>query len=233
MKSLITAAVFSLAVASPQISSAATSTFAATLTELNNSGVAGTARLVFDDVAMTLAVNVNATGLEPDSVHVQHIHGHPGGQQSVTPSFALGSDADGDGFIELAEGRPFYGPIILSLTDDTQMGFDGFPTAPGGVIDFSFTYDLMTTSAFGAGLTLADLLPLGVREIIIHGLTAPAGVGAGTPGEVNGAGGYQAVLPVAAGQFSAVPLPAAGWLLLTAFGGLFGVSRFRGRASAA
>lgn len=226
-----------MAVIVPMHANAATTQFVANLTELSASGVKGVARLAYDDVAMTLGVRINATGLEPNQIHVQHIHGRFNNdgtpRDSVSPTFAAGADSDGDGIIELAEGAPFYGPIILSLRDDTLPGLDGFPTAPDGTIDFDFTYDLLTTPAFEAGMTVADLLPLTFREIVLHGMTVPAGFGAGTPGEVDGTPGYKLVLPVASGEISPIPLPAAAWMLLSALGGVFGVSRLRRRVRAA
>lgn len=63
--------------------------------------------------------------------------------------------------------------------------------------------------------TAADILPLHLREIVIHGLTAPAGGSPLSPmGEVgSGDPTYIPVLPAAAGEISAVPLPAAGLLM--------------------
>ena len=52
--------------------------------------------------------------------------------------------------------------------------------------------------------TAADLMPLTFREVVVHGRSIDAGVGAGTPNEVDGTGGYIAVLPVAAGEIEAV-----------------------------
>lgn len=226
-----------MAVVFPMHATAATTNFVANLTELSGSGVSGIARLAYDDVAMTLGVRINATGLEQNQIHVQHIHGRFNDNRtprdSVSPTFAAGADTDSDGFIELAEGAPFYGPIVLNLRDDTLPELEGFPTAPDGSIDFNITYDLLTTPAFADGMSVADLLPLTFREIVLHGMTVPAGPGLETDGEVDGTPGYKLVLAVASGEISAVPLPAAGWLLLSAFAGLFGVSRMRGRGNVA
>lgn len=201
------------------------STFKADLTELNNSGVSGTALLqVFRNASTgtptSLRVTINATGLEPNMLHVQHIHGRFSGPgvgegtpiDSLTPP--LSADTDGDGFVEVGEGVPFYGPIILNLSSGGQ-----FPTAPDGTIAFTETYDLSDDSPFSGDFTADDLFPLNFREIVIHGLSVPAGVGAGTGGEVNGTGGYLAPLPVAAGEIQSVPEPAATFGLL-GLGGL-------------
>ncbi len=224
----------------PIAASAAVLHYEADLVDINNLGAGGRADLSLDDVANTLKVRIQAFGLAPDLPHVQHIHGILGGN-SVTPTAA--QDTDGDGFIELTEGAVTYGPIIFSLTDDTMPGLTGFPTAPGGIIDFSFTYDLLTTSAFNTGMDLSTLLPLQDREIVIHGALLPFAIedqipglgggvlddGFGNPIAIN-TPAYNAALPVLAGEIRAVtpvPLPAAGWLLLAGLGAL-GLKRRRG-----
>ncbi|MGK7871272.1 hypothetical protein [Falsiroseomonas sp. E2-1-a20] len=175
---------------------------------LNDSGVSGGALLIvndgntpndpFDD---TLTVVIAATGLEPNQVHLQHIHGEDG-TQAVTPPPS--ADTDGDGFIELAEGLPFYGGILLNLTSPQGSGLEGFPTAPSGSIFFSETYHLHTDQGdtdhggHAAGDVINDFADLQEYEIVLHGMSVGA-VGAGTPGEVDGTAEYKLVLPVASG----------------------------------
>lgn len=194
---LISAAMLGFSAAAAQAAS-----FKANVGTLNGSGVTGTVLLDLSDDSKTLTVTTTATGLEPNQPHVQHIHGlFSGGviADSMTPTLA--NDLDGDGFIELAEGAPVYGPIILPLA---------LITTPDGNANVTTTYDLTDPSIFGINpatdiaFTAADLMPFTFREIVIHGLSVPAGVGAGTPNEVKGTGGYLAVLPVAAGEIVAV-----------------------------
>ena len=223
-------------------SAAATTTnYRAVLGDINNFGASGQVDLRLNDVANTLFVRVRAAGLDPDVPHVQHIHGlkNPDGTNgnSITPTAA--QDTDGDGFIELGEGAATYGPIILPLTDINQPGLSGFPTAPGGMIDFSFTYDLLNSAIYAGSFGIADLLNLKDREIVIHGAFtnfAPVnelpGLGGGIDQDVFGnpiaaPRNYNAALPVLAGTISPVPLPAAGWLLLTGLGGLAAIRRRR------
>lgn len=190
-------------------------TYAAVFDTLNDSGVTGVASITRDGDELT--VTINAAGLEPNMPHAQHIHGLFEGdptseareaKDSVTPPDS--ADTDGDGFVEVLEGVPFYGPIILPLTsppiNDNEMPISqSFPTAPDGTIRFSQTYDLGDESMFFGLLTRIDFngddaLPLPLREIVLHGRSVSAGIGEGTDGEVDGTGGYLGVLPVAAGE---------------------------------
>jgi hypothetical protein len=88
--------------------------FATDFTALNNSGVAGHAVLLLNQDAQTVTVDIQASGLEPGQMHIQHIHGFNDDADSKSPTIA--QDTDGDGFVELAEGLATYGPIQLNLT---------------------------------------------------------------------------------------------------------------------
>jgi len=206
--------VLALAAAAPVM--AAPINYVATLTPLNNSGVSAIYNLTLDD--MMLTVTGQATGLVPNMPHPQHIHGLLGAAAPMTSVPTLAQDTDGDGFIELAEGLQTYGPILLNLTSPPGAGLSGFPTAPGGSFMFSETYNLADASLFPMGISMADLLPLTDREIVLHGLNVASGIGAGTPGEVNGTGGYIAVLPVAAGKIELAQVPEPMSLTLLAVG---------------
>lgn len=186
--------------------------YQANLAPLNNSGVNGTANLRHDTSNNTLLVQIQATGLTPDQTVLQHIHGLLGGVNSTVPTVAC-CDPDADGFVEVLEGAAAYGPVLLNLT--SPPGFPGdhgdhvaaFPTAPGGVLLFSQLYDLDDPHTFsglapplGGNTDQTALFPLENRHIVLHGMTVGAGIGAGTPGEVDGTAGFKAALPVANGE---------------------------------
>jgi len=170
--------------------------FTTTFTELNGSGVSGTALLGFDEDTSELTVTIYADGLEAGQMHPQHIHGFMADamgevQDSMTPT--MDADDDDDGFVELGEAAPDYGPILLSLTD----GMDNFPM-PGndGMVSYTRTFELPEQD-LGADPMLS------LREIVLHGLTLDEGEGAGD-GEADGTAGYKATLPVAAGEIEMV-----------------------------
>lgn len=180
--------------------------YTTTFTTLNESGVTGEAIVAYDTQSRTVTVAISASGLEPNQVHIQHIHGWADGRNATTPTLA--QDLDGDGFIELGEGVPSYGPILLNISTDHEnsTGGDnghshgalaGFPTAPDGNIWFVEQYQLEADDP----LTMDSF---DLREIIIHGLTVPETEGIGTDGEVNGTPGYKLVLPIASGELSEV-----------------------------
>lgn len=149
-------------------------TYTADLMALNDSGVMGTAELTL--VGNELTVKISASGLE-DGVHPQHIHGFKENNKNAKCPPASADD-DGDGFIELAEGLPFYGPVLLPLTP--------FPVTDDGTIEFTQTY------------TVDDAItPLQNRAIVLHGMTAE--LTQMVDGEIVVVNDYIATLPVACG----------------------------------
>lgn len=215
--------------------------YKADLLELNGSGVTGSGFFVYDDTAKTLSVDITASGLyDANRTHAMHIHGLDGADSVSPPSNEADiPGADGDGFVELAEAFPFYGDVLVPLTQT-----DGtFSQAPGGMLSYSRLFDLTDSSIYNGSYDISDLMPamLENREIVIHGgfVSGSAGGGGvpgrGTPGEIDGTGGYKAFLPVATAEIyrttstgmPAVPLPASLPLLAAGFGALGLVARRR------
>lgn len=121
--------------------------------ELNDSGVMGTAELILDGVNLT--VKVSLSGLEPGA-HAQHIHGFTENERNSKcppPS----ADTDNDGYITLEEGAPFYGGVLLPLTDAEG----NFPIAnENGDLEYEMTFENVTK----------DLTPLQNKSIVLHGM---------------------------------------------------------------
>lgn len=168
-----------------------------TLVALNGTGAHGTISMQLRGNRY-LTVQIDATGLEPGIQHLGHIHGlaSPGAvQNSVCPTTA--QDADHDNYVELAEGLVTYGPIII--------GFGNTDPDMDGTVHFRHTYDLNDPNIFQPGYSKADVLPLDLREVVLHGLTLQAGQGATNadsiaPNEADGTAGEKAVLPVTCGD---------------------------------
>lgn len=151
-------------------------------TALNGSGVSGSAELTL--MGDQLTVRVNASGLEPNMVHPQHIHGFPENKEnSNCPTSA--ADTNGDGLVDLVEGLPSYGGVLLEL----YVPIDEFPVADAnGVLTYERTFTLGETEFTEEGelISESDLSPLQNRTIVLHGMTVD--------------GEYIATLPVACGQ---------------------------------
>jgi Ca2+-binding RTX toxin-like protein len=183
---------------------------------LNSSGVNATAVLAMnteEDGTSYLNVAISATGATANQTHVQHIHGlfDADGNpiDSVTPTIA--NDADRDGLVEVLEGVGQYGDVLLPLTFGGAM-----PVADAlGTISFIANYDLGDDSNFFSPVTdtdytAEDIMPLILRELVIHGVEIPDGIGDGTGGEVDGGvNGYIPILPAAAGTIETATLEEA------------------------
>ena len=194
--------------------------YVANTTPLNNSGVYGTFNLAYDNAANTLTITEHATGLEPNEVHVQHIHGVPAPNQASTMTATAANDSNHDGYVDLAEGQTSYGPILLDISSPPGGATGSFPTAPNGTIDLKQTYNLADSSIFDTGFSASDLFPLNDREIVIHGMTVgPNYMYSGAGGDpLDGTTHYVATLPVSDGMIrlaTDVPEPGSFALLLT------------------
>lgn len=188
--------------------------YVADLTALNGSGVEATAFLAVEGTTLTVATV--ARGVTPDQLHIQHIHGRfdDAGNPIDSAAPTLFDDTDGDGYVEVLEGLAAYGDVLLSL-ENLNDGTHNDPVAnsAGEMLTIN-SYDLTDDDNFfstvtGTEFTAADLMPLPLREIVIHGAEVPEGAGAGTDGAIDGTGGFKATLPVAAGSIEGSSLEGA------------------------
>lgn len=153
-------------------------TYRVKLDALNNSGVNGFATI--KQTGNQYTVDLQAWGLEPNQMHLQHIHGLVDGSNSACPTMA--QNIDGDATISLAEGLTTYGPIIQSLDPIDTTGADGKKS-----YNQTFTIDQSDPAK--------NVTPLANREIVLHGLTVAANADLSNP-----AAGYDVTLPVACGH---------------------------------
>lgn len=188
--------------------------YRADIDEINDSGVNGVGEARID--GDNLWIGLYISDLEIDAVHPQHIHGRFDSAGNPIDSFAptMAHDADGDGFIEVLEGVPAYGDVILPLSspppsgnDPSTITFEKPLAGGGGTYIFEQMYDLSASGTFfspvtGTNYDGSDLLPLDLRTVVIHGMTLGSeGFG---PGEADGTPGYKASLPVAVGNWEYV-----------------------------
>ena len=209
--------------------------YKADLSAINGVG-SGSAMFTLDNIANTLQVDINATGLDVGS-HLAHLHGRFSNGATGNPINSVlpdaSADTDGDGFIELAEAAPDYGNIILSMGEISS----------GSTINFSRLFDLNNADNFGfvggdmanpkysvSDLIGSDGMSFDLRELIVHGQNTPA-VGAGTAGEVDGTAGFKVLLPTLGGEVGAVPEPATWGMMLLGFGAIGSVVRRRRKIS--
>ncbi|EAQ25568.1 probable extracellular nuclease [Roseovarius sp. 217] len=195
----------------------AESTYTVDFIALNGSGVSGSAILAIGAPEATgeqyLNVSITVEGMEPNQPVPQHIHGlfDADGDPVNSQTPDINSDADRDGLVEVLEGVGQYGDVLLTLS--------GEGATPTTNADGSFTYirafDLNDASNFFSPVTMndyvgADILPLTLREIVLHGVSVPTGIGAGTTGEVDGTqDGFVPILPAAAGEIEQISLAEA------------------------
>jgi hypothetical protein len=132
----------------------------------------------------------------PEGLHPQHIH-------AADRCPDMSADVNGDGIVDVIEGLPFYGPIMIPLDGnlaDTSSQVATFPLASGdrGTYNYSATASVSALEA-----TLGHPLALATRHVVIHGMDLatplPASV-ASLPGVPA-----QLTIPVACGELREMP----------------------------
>jgi hypothetical protein len=99
----------------------------------------------------------------PEGLHPQHIH-----EASRCPT--MSADVNGDGIVDVIEGLPFYGPIMIPLDGDladTSSQIPTFPVAMGARGAYHYT---ATASVASLVQALHHPLDLPSRHVVIHGM---------------------------------------------------------------
>lgn len=153
----------------------------AQLTELNFSGVTGTASAVVRNQKIQ-HIEVHATGLSPDAPHAMHIHfGEQARNECPSMSEATNTRSDFMGGtlprLSTADGLPAYGPIVVSLTTsgDTSpasgLALDRFPLSSGGMLHYSRSdINVKSVKDVGSAKEIADAIRAGEGAVVIHGV---------------------------------------------------------------
>ena len=130
----------------------ATEHYIARLSSLNSSGVSGTI-----DLRLTgnrLVVIADASGLEPNQIHYQHIHG----SHDTASTCPTAADANASGVITIDQAMQKIGPVAL--------GFQPyFPIDKHGTMHWSQTFNLESSELWA-------ITPLVQHVIVFHGMTS-------------------------------------------------------------
>ena len=144
-----------------------------------------------DDVT----VSINMAGVTAADTHAQHIHAGP---RCPGPS----ADVNGDSFLDVIEGLPAYGPILVNLDSDLSSNAAGmFPVAGGSGVNNPSSYVYSATgSRAHIQAEIQTALKLGTRHVVIHGIDPTSGL----PETVATLDGLtrEATLPVACGELT-------------------------------
>jgi hypothetical protein len=150
-----------------------------------------TVTLKGDDVTVDIMVD----GVTPMTLHPQHIHA---GQACPTAA----DDTNGDGFLDVIEGLPKYGGILVSLDSELNDGAASDLDFPVADANGAFHYH-----AAGSRSHIQDeirtALKLGTRHVVIHGIS-PTDMP--LPSSVQSLPGLPAwaTLPVACGELTLI-----------------------------
>lgn len=91
-----------------------------------------------------LIINVEASGLEPDMMHIHHLHGSPEGNATSCPDAA--ADMNNDGFVDITEAYEVAGVTMIPFHDNPtslEVDTETYPTADeDGNISYQQTVDL-------------------------------------------------------------------------------------------
>lgn len=157
-----------------------------------------TFRVVNGELQAVVDVNgaAPAVGAFPNGLHPQHIH-------EATQCPTMADDANGDGIVDVIEGLPKYGPIMVPLDGnlaDTSSQIPTFPVGDGARGSYHYTASAAVADIEAA---LGHPLALPSRHVVVHGvdLATPLPSTVQTLGTIPA----QLTLPVACGELRQMP----------------------------
>lgn len=119
-----------------------------------------------------LAITVDAKGLPPGMMHLQHFHGFKDGDAATCPTAA--ADANHDGIIDLIETEPISGTTMVPFHDNPagmEIVRDTYPKAGAdGIFHYKQAVSLKALQAGFLKAFGSDQLNLERRVVFIHGV---------------------------------------------------------------
>ena len=121
-----------------------------------------------------LTITIDAQGLPPNMMHLQHFHGFKDGHAAACPDAA--ADKNDDGVIDLIETEPYAGTTMVPFHDDPvsmEIPSETYPKANAdGSYHYEKTVSLKALQAAFAKKFDSDDLGLDRRVVFIHGVPA-------------------------------------------------------------
>ncbi len=185
---------------------APTTVYVAHLAPLNSkvtgSNASGEARFTIKGDRLT--IRIDAKGLPPGIMHLQHFHGFKDNREATCPTPA--ADVNGDGIIDLIETGPMSGTTMVPFHNDPvsmQIVNDTYPKASAaGSYHYKKTVSLSALKAAFAKAFDDPQLDLDKRVVYIHGIFPSTSL----PASVASLGKIpaQVTIPIACGKIERV-----------------------------
>lgn len=140
-----------------------------------NSGTTGSkakGEAIFAIDGDQLTITIDAQGLPPNMMHLQHFHGFKDGQAAACPDAA--ADKNNDGVVDLIETAPYAGTTMVPFHDNPvsmKIPSETYPKADAkGSYHYQKTVSLKALQAAFAKTFGSDDLALDDRVVFIHGV---------------------------------------------------------------
>lgn len=199
-------ALFAASAAAADDNDASTVVYVAHLRPLNSNvtGSDATGEAKFTIQGDSLTIQIDAAGLPPNIMHLQHFHGFKDNRQATCATAA--ADKDGDGIVDLIETEPMSGTTMVPFHDDPvnmQIVNDTYPKASAaGSYHYEKTVSLTALKAAFTKTFDDPDLDLDKRVVYIHTVPPTTKL----PASVASLGKIpaQVTLPIACGEIERV-----------------------------